>query len=179
MQTYRPRRNLIPAFLAISLLSLFILGACGDNGDGSSDGSPSPSATATGPTPTIPYDRLPVGYPEGFPLYPDSTIAQTARFQNQVHVSLESDTSGEAIATFYREVINEEPWEPLVETRDDTQGVLVLRFRNTVESITGNVTITATSGTLQEGRSNIAFVFVLPEPAGSPATATPAATPTP
>jgi hypothetical protein len=178
MQTFP--RSLILAFLAAMIGSLLLLAACGDDDDGGDDDV---SPTASGPTPTIPYDLLPVGYPQDFPLYPGATIGQTARYENQVHVTTESDTPGEVIANFYREIVREAPWQPLLETLDDTRGVIVIRFQNPDEGITGNVTVTSTTGSLQEDRSNVSYVFVLSEPAGSPGAATtaatPAATPTP
>jgi hypothetical protein len=168
MRDLRPRTSFlgIAAVALVLVAILALLSACsGDDDGGDSIGTPAESngsaVKTSGPSATIPYSHLPAGYPEGFPLYPGSSLGQTVNYQGQVHATLESDDAAEVVAAYYRTVISEAPWEALAETTDAVQGVILLRFRNTTDGITGTVTITAVTGTVEAGRSHIGLVPVV------------------
>ncbi|MCH7485131.1 MAG: hypothetical protein IIA90_08305, partial [Chloroflexi bacterium] len=177
MQTRAP--NLRTVRLAYLPLALFVvvamLAACGDDGD---DGEGSPngdnSLTEEVGTPTVGapptgelLESLPADYPETFQLYPDAKVTDTARFADQVRVTLATSDSRDAVASFYRLVVRTEPWQPLAETEDAGRGLLVIRFQHVDDPVRGQVTIITT---LQEPDEpiEVSLQFTVPEIVGEP-----------
>ncbi len=170
-----------PAYLSLALFVLaVVLTACGGNGgdeaDRSPDGTDSPTegvGTATdganrtvGAPPTGELlESLPDDYPETFQLYPNASVTQTARFADQVRVTLETSDSRDSVASFYRDVVRQEPWEPFAETDDTGRGLLIIRFRHVDDPVAGQVTIITTSS--EAGAPlEISLQFTVPEVVG-------------
>jgi hypothetical protein len=144
-------------YTSMIAIAVVTAAACGGDNDGAED---SPTATtATTPRPTAP-DRFPADYPEEFPSYPGASLDQGARYEGQVLVLFSSPDARDDIADFYREKLQEEPWELLTERISDNGNTLVMTFRHSSENVRGSVTLSV--GSSPGAGTTINAVFTVP-----------------
>jgi hypothetical protein len=165
--------------LALLLLPLLLLVACG-GGDGASPtaaptASPAGSAEAS-PTPSSATVELPEDFPEDFPIYEKATITAARRIEaaqgNIYAIGMESTDSADTVRSFYEERLAEAPWEVSNVVEIAEENTVIVEFARQGDGQAGTVAV-------QEEQTNGHKTIVaisLPAPA-SAATATPASTP--
>lgn len=143
-----PEEALDLRIIICSALVCFLLTAgiaCGGDDDGG--GTPTASGEVPGtPRPTAPTN-FPEDFPEDFPLYPGAELDSGIRIGFQVIAVFSSLDSRGDVADFYREALDQEPWE-LDSEAEGNPGTILMLFKHTAEDIRGTMTLhTVPSGT--------------------------------
>lgn len=138
-------------FLALGLLAAAALfAACNDGGnDDSAAGGDGSGGLIEG--------RLPAGFPEDFPLYPDLQIRLSYPFTERFIVEADSDDSVEKIVEFYSEKLAEGRWE-VVEIDDSSRpDATILVFAVSEVTVDGRILVAKDSG---DGEGTIVAIAV-------------------
>ena len=161
--------------LAVLLLGLLLVAvACNDSGgNGKTTPATTPRSTpGTTPSPEASpgtpgtAGELPQDFPKDFPLYPNAKINETARFSDQVFATAETDDSRSAVADFYRDALQRNPWKVLIQQDYPDQGMVLIRFAHVDEPISGSISAITIEGADQS--TVLTIRFTVPESIGSP-----------
>ena len=167
--------------MALLLLPLLLLAACG-GGDGASPSatpsvSPAASAEFSG-TPSTAAVELPEGFPEDFPIYEKATITAARRIDaaqgNIYAIGMETTDSADTVQTFYEARLAEAPWEVSNVVEITEENTVVVEFVRQGGAQAGTLAIQEEQ---TDGRRTLIAVS-LPAPAAS-VTPTPVSSPAP
>ncbi len=126
--------------------------------------TPTPAGTPT-PSPTVTSGRLPPGFPDDFPLYPNGRIVGGSQQGARLLATMNTSDPRADVVNFYREALNQNPWHLAgVEDVESENASFVNFTRLDNLAISGTVTI---QRLVTDGQAT-QITVVLPLLAGSP-----------